>query len=179
MKEQYMSCEQLYKYLHLSKRKTKYLLENGYIPVIDTGKKTHRYMIKCLDAESLKMKLDADSDCLSELKGKFGVNGDHAETLLIANKTNSDRFGSFLNGLWEDVPDALMICDVAALLGYKKRAIAHLCERGKLECVIINGKRYCSKKNIIAYASSVDMIAYPFRTELYSELIAEYLKTID
>jgi len=28
-----------------AKRKMKYLLENGYIPYIDTGKRTHRYIV--------------------------------------------------------------------------------------------------------------------------------------
>lgn len=42
----YLSADELYRYLHISKRKLKFLLENDYIPCIDTGKKTHRFLIK-------------------------------------------------------------------------------------------------------------------------------------
>ena len=46
---EYFSGDKLYKYLHISKRKMKYLLENGYIPFVDTGKKTHRYLVRQYD----------------------------------------------------------------------------------------------------------------------------------
>ena len=42
--EEIITKEQLYKILHISKRRAKFLLDNGYIPCIDTGKKTRRYI---------------------------------------------------------------------------------------------------------------------------------------
>ena len=36
--DEYISGGELYKFLHISKRKMKYLLEHGYIKHIDTGK---------------------------------------------------------------------------------------------------------------------------------------------
>ncbi len=47
--EEYISADKLYKILHYSKRKTKYLLDNGIIPCVDTGKKTWRYQVKMSD----------------------------------------------------------------------------------------------------------------------------------
>ena len=41
--DEYMSGDELYRFLHISKRKMKYLLENGYISTEDTGMKTHGY----------------------------------------------------------------------------------------------------------------------------------------
>ena len=59
--DEYISGGELYKFLHISKRKMKYLLEHGYIKHIDTGKKTHRFMVKLRDAEEFKVRLETDA----------------------------------------------------------------------------------------------------------------------
>ncbi len=56
----YLSVDELYRYLYISKRKLKYLLENDYIPCIDTGKKTHRFLIKTSDAKEFKRRMDTE-----------------------------------------------------------------------------------------------------------------------
>ena len=60
--DEYISGGELYKFLHISKRKMKYLLEHGYIKHIDTGKKTHRFMVKLSDAEEFKVRLETDAE---------------------------------------------------------------------------------------------------------------------
>ena len=67
----YLSADELYRYLHISKRKLKYLLENDYIPCIDTGKKTHRFLIKASDAKEFKRRMDTEAEFLyaRELRG--------------------------------------------------------------------------------------------------------------
>ena len=74
-KEEYITGETLYQYLHISKRKMRYLLENGYISYIDTGKKTHRYIIKKDDAEIFFIYLETDTTMGDTLKGHFGNQG--------------------------------------------------------------------------------------------------------
>ena len=49
--EEIITKEQLYKILHISKRRAKFLLDNGYIPCVDTGNKTRRYQIKMSDVQ--------------------------------------------------------------------------------------------------------------------------------
>lgn len=80
---EYLSGDQLYRFLHISKRKMKYLLENGYIPVIDTGKKTYRYKVKRCDAEKFKEQMERDADFLRELKGRFGSGNSSQKSALI------------------------------------------------------------------------------------------------
>ena len=47
-----MNKEQMYKVCGISKSTARYLLESGLIPCIDTGKKTHRFLIKKEDVIS-------------------------------------------------------------------------------------------------------------------------------
>jgi len=52
-----ISADQLYRICHISKRKAKWLLEHGYIPCEDSGKKTRRYKIRLNDVISSHLKL--------------------------------------------------------------------------------------------------------------------------
>lgn len=76
---EYLSGDQLYRFLHISKRKMKFLLENGYIPVIDTEKKTYRYRVKRFDAEKFKERMEREADFLRELKGQLKKASELAE----------------------------------------------------------------------------------------------------
>lgn len=51
MSEEYGTQETVRQMLHISKRKAKYILDNGIIPCINTGKKTRQYKVKISDIE--------------------------------------------------------------------------------------------------------------------------------
>ena len=44
-----ITMDQMYRICHISKRKAKWLLENGIIPCKDSGKKTRRFKINTID----------------------------------------------------------------------------------------------------------------------------------
>lgn len=46
---EYISAEQLYQICHITKRKAKWLLDNGVIPCHNSGKKTRCYRIRLKD----------------------------------------------------------------------------------------------------------------------------------
>lgn len=94
----YMSGDELYRYLHISKRKMKYLLENGYIPMTDTGMKTHRYRVEYEDARAFKRRMKTEPGCLSELTGMFNTSGPRKKTppLLEPTEGNCRAFREYL-----------------------------------------------------------------------------------
>ena len=60
LKEGEMSLEQLYKMLHVSKRKAAWMLNNGIIPCRIRPTKTHRYIILREDVEAYLQKKRAE-----------------------------------------------------------------------------------------------------------------------
>ena len=68
-----ISCEQLSKICHISKRKAKWLLENGVIPCVDTGKKTWRFQISINAVIDYLAKRDANSLTVAHRWGYFPV----------------------------------------------------------------------------------------------------------
>ena len=55
--EQIISADAARAYLHISKRKFLYMLQNGYIRYEDNGNKTHRYSLRMCDVEALRKEM--------------------------------------------------------------------------------------------------------------------------
>lgn len=114
----YLSADELYHYLHISKRKLKYLLENDYIPCINTGEKTHRFLIKASDAKEFKRRMDTEPRFLSELYGQFNSSiYTPRKRLIEPTPENCAAFQKFLTKQWADYPGALPTKLAAALIG--------------------------------------------------------------
>ena len=174
-KKEYMSGDELYRYLHISKRKMRYLLQSGYIPVIDTGKKTHRYMVKVEDATAFRQQMEQTSDCLFELKGRFNSRKP-IPPLLEPTPENCKAFAEYLTELWADLPDALPTRIAASLVGYSFQRVQECVREGLIVGVAIGNVRYCAKESFIEYVASIERVAVPRRTEKYYTLIKDFVK---
>lgn len=150
---EYLSGDQLYRFLHISKRKMKYLLENGYIPVIDTGKKTYRYRVKRCDAEIFKERMERESDFLKELKGQFGSGNSSSTANLDCAITDDEReeFREFLTRLWRKYPDALPAKKAAELAEISPQRVNELVRKGVIYGICVGNVQYLSKEQLIEY----------------------------
>ena len=174
---EFMSGEALARYLHVSKRKMRYLLQNGYIPMYDTGKKTHRYQVRIEDAEAFRDTMQNDPASLIHLNGMFTSQSKHKkETIIEPTKENSDAFAKFLTKKWSKLPAALPTRDAAKLIGYDHRRINEMCKSGVLQGVIIKSAWICAKASFISFCSSEGMLAKPKVTREYFALITEFVK---
>ena len=152
---EYLSGDQLYRFLHISKRKMKYLLENGYIPVIDTGKKTYRYRVKKCDAEKFKEKMERESGFLVELKGRFGRCDSSPNAALKYFLTNDERdeFRKFLTKLWKKYPDALPAKKAAELADISPQRVNELVRKGVVYGMRVGNVQYLAKEQFIEYTA--------------------------
>ena len=60
MDHEIITKEQLYKLLHISKRKAKWMLDEGIIPCQNRGTKTHTYLIRMEDVRIYLARPDAE-----------------------------------------------------------------------------------------------------------------------
>lgn len=65
MKKEYMSGCELRKYLHISTRKMKYLMDNDLIPHENTGHATHKYRVSREDARKFKQRMAHDQKLIA------------------------------------------------------------------------------------------------------------------
>lgn len=150
---EYLSGDQLYRFLHISKRKMKYLLENGYIHVIDTGKKTYRYRVMRCDAEKFKERMEREVDFLRELNGRFGSGNSSQKSALdyIIEDNERKEFQEFLKKLWRKYPDALPAKKAAELVEISPQRVNELVRKGVIHGICVGNVQYLSKERFIEY----------------------------
>ena len=69
--EQIISADAARAYLHISKRKFLFMLQNGYICYEDNGNKTHRYSLRMCDVEALRKEMTDHPERFADLNGRF------------------------------------------------------------------------------------------------------------
>ncbi len=185
--DEYMSGDELYRFLHISKRKMKYLLENGYIPTEDTGMKTHRYKVKRSDAEAFRVRMERESDLLAELTGKFSSKkpGGRKKKLSEFERVTSEftkddiiMLRKYLAKRWSSLPDAITAqtaSELISCISCQPIRIYTLIEKGKLFGAKIGSATYCSKSQFIEYVSSLDVVRRS-KSEGYHKLVLDFAK---
>ena len=169
MKGEIISLEQLYKMLHISKRKAAWMLQNGIIPCEIRNTPTHKYSVRKEDVLAYMVKSDRekrkeipvgifnakktnnprrtespDSDC----------GGYFDDTNYKLRGKERARFKEMLKNLLSAVPDTLTVDEVAELTGYHRRTILRYVQRKYIYAVNIMGKYYISKQSIINYLAT-------------------------
>ena len=139
-----ISLEQLYKMLHISKRKAAWMLQNGIIPCEIRNTPTHKYSVRKKDVLAYMAKSErekrkeipvgifnakktnnprrtesTDSDC----------GGYFVDTHYKLRGKERARFKKMLEDLLSAVPDTLTVDEGAELTGYHRRTILRYAQR--------------------------------------------------
>lgn len=157
--EQYpevVSLEQLYQICHISKRKAQWLLEQGYIPCEDTGRKTWRFRIKTKDIVLYLTKRERNPNYGKPPHGIFSSlprSNDEKHWLEYIYSIPQKQFKHHLREEWDAVPDALTADMISELTGYKVIHIRKWILDGTLQSVT------CQRKTLVAKVWLIDFIA--------------------
>ena len=147
-----LSLEQFRVVAHISKRKAKWLLENGIIPCDDSGKQTHRFRIRRDDVlDFLRWRDAVELNSIIPV-GAFSSNNT-LHTIPLPN-TEPEELFSFLMDEWVDMPDMLTTKQAADLTGYNDTTINKWAADGKIRAVNYYGRNLISKESLAEYLSS-------------------------
>ena len=182
MDENYMSGSELRKYLHISTRKLKFIMDNGLIPHEDTGRITHKYQISKTEAAKFKKRMAKDKNFMIEYRGLFSSRGNQFERVkakvdeyidwVIENTT---EFKSYIKQIMKALPDAIPVQEAARLIGVNPKSLHRLKHEGKLNSVNVGHIQYCAKQEIIEYMVSEVQIRFN-RTEEYLKYYKGFLR---
>ncbi len=103
--------DQFYRICRISKRKATWLLENGYIPCEDTGKKTRRFKIQITDVIEYLTRLEDSPESLLTPPGIFSSGIKYRPKHKIVEPINSDKFMKMLKKRWSSSPDTQRLPD--------------------------------------------------------------------
>ena len=189
MKGEIISLEQLYKMLHISKRKAAWMLQNGIIPCEIRNTPTHKYSIRKDDV--LAYIARSEHEKRSEIPvGIFNAKktnnprrtesqgsdwgGYFDDTHYKLRGKERARFKEMLEDLLSAVPDTLTIDEVAELTGYHRRTILRYVQRKYIYAVNIMGKYYISKQSIINYLATDKAFKNTQKSEWHESIILKF-----
>lgn len=164
--------DQLYRICHISKRKAKWLLENGVIPCEDSGKRTRRFQIHLEDVITFLERWDAGLLQEAIPPGIFSSGGRTLEQPYQI--LDSGALAAFLLERWADAPEVLTVAQTASLCGYGPSAINRWVRDGLVEAVSYRGHNLIFKESLADRLASYEGQTISARSELHKELLEEF-----
>ncbi len=191
MKGEIISLEQLYKMLHISKRKAAWMLQNGIIPCEIRSTPTHKYSIRKEDVLAYMVKSDREkrkeipvgifnakktnNPRRTESQGS-DCGGYFDDTNYKLRGKERARFKEMLEDLLSAVPDTLTVDEVSELTGYHRRTVLRYVQRKYIYAVTIMGKYYISKKSLISYLATDKAFKNTQKSEWHEGITRLYSK---
>ena len=163
-----ISLEQLYKMLHVSKRKAAWMLNNGIIPCQIRPTATHRYIIRLEDIEIyLQKQRKARREEIPV--GIFNAKPRKREVLLNRRPVDTvtivecyitladdckEAFRAHVEKRLKYVADAFFIDEAAKIIGYSRGMVLSHIQQKHINAVRISGKYIISKAAIVDFLVS-------------------------
>ena len=176
---QTMSKEQFYQVAHISKTTALYLLKNGIVPCMDTGKKTRRYTIKTDDVIEYLKDREVHPDSYKAIHGWYSGSAGQKGQL---NRSVSPNLSpeqqrlliQYLLRLMESYDDLITVKQLAEFTGYNTTTIINWCNKS-LKHFSIAGRFLIPKVSAIEYLASPQLCTLPQKSKKHKELLNGFL----
>lgn len=148
-----ISMDQFYRICHISKRKARWLLENGVVPCKDSGKQTRRFSIQLEDVIRFLEQRDAGLvDAIPQ-----GIFSSTSSSLPRPPKHALDESGlsAYLLAQWQGWPDMLTAQQASELCGYTMNTLNRWWNLGRVEGLKYRGTLLYSKESLACWLASV------------------------
>ena len=157
--EQIISADAARAYLHISKRKFLYMLQNGYIRYEDNGNKTHRYSLRMCDVEALRKEMTNHPERFADLNGRFTAQRINPPIpAVVLSQDEAKILREYIAKCWSKHPDALPSKLAAELTGLTVGTLNRHVSRGNIFGAVIGGKVLISKQSLIGYLATPDVV---------------------
>lgn len=168
-----ITLEDMYKILHISKRKAKYILDNCIIPCTDTKKKTHRYLIKKSDViEFLEKGIVFDYP-----NGIFSSGYSQNKTLNnLINIIDNSFAKKWYKEHFANEKDILFMNDVKRLTGFSNEAIKKWMVDGDLFGIKNGCQMVVPKISLIEWMSTAKYLSRTQKSKIQIEQIDAMIK---
>ena len=175
-----ISGEQLSKLLHISKRKLKYLLENGYIPCKIGDSKTWRYIVDKKVAEQTRKNLEANPDYFRLPSGLFSSNGSRARKIskLYLKPSQLPVFRAWLTEECHAYPCALAMAQATELSHLSSNFILARIKQKEIFAAPVGTNFMISRRSLINFISSEGMLRTHAANGPFRELVARFQNAI-
>ena len=163
-----ISLEQLYKMLHISKRKAAWMLQNGIIPCKMRNTKTHRYVINIADVEaylqksSYERRKEIPVGIFNAKPTKQTVTLNRApldpaalaECYITITEDCKEEFIDYVEKRLKYFNDALTVEEAAKIIGYTRGMVLSHIQEKHLEAAWLGNKYIIGKKSLAEFLAT-------------------------
>ena len=177
-----MSKEQFRLACGISKRTALYYLQAGLIPHINTGKGTHKYLIRKKDVINFLKKRSADPQKYLPPENWYKYNtlnvcefNDAREYIPIPD---ADMLVKYYTEKLSELPDVLSPDTVSKLTGYDRKTVNNWAFSGKLKSLMVGKKRVIPKCYLIDWLCSPAYNSIGNKTQAHIEALRKANRVI-
>ncbi len=174
----YMTKDQMYRICHISKKTCLFLLENGLVPCLDSGKKTRRFKIKTADVIHYLEDREYHPEHYKPPEGYYKQ--PHIPQPQALSENDLLVMKQFYEKELESWPDVMTISQVSAFTGYGKTSVERWCNKQYLKSFYIKRSYYIPKEYLVAFLVSWQFIGILVKSYIHKEfnkkLISKLLK---
>ena len=157
--EQIISADAARAYLHISKRKFLYMMQNGYIRYEGNGNKTHRYSLRMCEVEALRQEMTDHPERFADLNGRFTAQMNKPPTpTVVLSQEKAKKLREYIAKCWSKHPDAIPSKLAAELTGLTVGTLNRHVSRGNIFGAVVGGKVLISKQSLIGYLTAPDVV---------------------
>ena len=191
LKEGEISLEQLYKMLHISKRKAAWMLNNGIIPCQIRPTKTHRYIILREDVEAYlkKKRVERRKEIpvgifnAKPTKQTVVINNHHPmdtvnvmECYITIADECKDEFKAHVEKRLKYFPDAITADKAGEIMGYARNTVIAYIQQKHLFAVQISGKYIVPQSALVDFIVSDAAFDIVNKSEWHLNTILKFTK---
>ena len=157
----------MYKICHMSKKNCLYLLKSGLVPYIDTGKATHKYLIRTKDVVSYLKGREEDSE-------KYVIIRQYKNGKKIIGRDSLPTLREYYEQISAHLPDVMDVNVVAEFTGYCEKTVRRWCKNAPLKHIIINGKYLSPLEYLIDFMVSDYYLKIPRKCKKHRKQISTF-----
>jgi hypothetical protein len=176
-----MSKDQFYRIARISKATALFLLKNGLVPCVDSGKKTRRYTIKTDDVIEYLKDREAHPDSYKAIRGWYSGTAGKKDPLKgsVSPELSPDQqrlFVQYLSRLMKSFDDLMTVKQLAGFTGYNATTVINWCNKS-LKHFNIAGRFLIPKISATEYLASPQLCLLPQKSQKHKELLTDFLTT--
>ncbi len=174
-----MSKDQFYQIAHISKATALFLLKNGLVPCVDSGKKTRRYTIKTDDVIEYLKDRESHPDYYKAIRGWYsGTAGKKSSANVQTSPSLSPEqhqlFVQYLSTLMKPYDDLMTVKQLAGFIGYNTTTIVNWCNKS-LKHFNIAGRFLIPKICATEYLASPQLCTLPQKSKKHRKMLTDFL----
>ena len=177
---EHVSLDQLSRICKIAKRSASYLVAQGIIPAIDTGKKTWRYKIALDDVIIYLRKREQVGSMIppgvvSSRSGTKTRNPGNRKTFSqVIEPNQTGELAKYFNFVFADFDDVLTAEDISEITGLNKSTILKLLKSGYIQSVMVRPRYMIPKQYLLDFVVTRRFIEYRTESEQFTKILGGF-----